>query len=452
MEFTREYSQILHCIFSEENLQKIAGQCGFYKKKSNFTPAMFFDMLLYCASQVDACSLGQASTMVSDTYGLDISKQGIDDRFNKDSIVFIKEVLKESLEKQLGKVISPDFLGKFQRVLIKDGTRFNLPDRLNHYYKGSGGSKGSSNAALCIQFEYDARSGKIVTLDITSSTRNDFTDAKETIEKVQKGDLVLRDLGYYSLPTLSKFDSAGAFFLSRLGAKTNIYLTSQENELSFKELYTEMVRKKIFRTEINIHAGKTERLPLRLILELVPDGVYQKRLRKIEKENKSAGYTTSEDYKARCRFNLFISNVKPEDLNTEQLLVLYKLRWQIELIFKNWKSICKIDEIQPMKYERFTCLLQAKLILIVINLQIIWNLNHYYYSTKEKVLSMVKCFKTMQRNYETMLNVIKRKRKELEWYLIEISKQFSRNHWREKRKKRINYEEIITLLYCKSNI
>jgi len=415
-------------------------------------PAMFFDMVLYCASQSEACSLEQLSSMLSESYGIKISKQSIDERFNISSIDFVKVILKEALEKQLNKVYDARFLPEYTRVCIKDSTRFNLPERLSDYYKGSGGSKGTSNAAVCIQFEYDVRNGRILSLEITRGSRNDQTDAKETIANVELGDLILRDLGYYSLPTLSKFAGSGAFFISRFGTKTYAYDAQTQDEISFKKLYATMLKKQITRIEKNIYAGKTERMPLRLIIETVSNEVYQRRVKKIDKENKSHGFNTSDEYKARCRFNLFITNIEPGDLSIEEVLKLYKLRWQIELMFKNWKSICKLDKIHPMKYARFTCLLYAKLILIVINLQIIWNLKRYYYEGTGKSLSMVKCFITLQRNFETVHRILKEKSKESEKYLLKISKILSKNHWKEKRKNRINYEDILDLFICKSSI
>jgi len=415
-------------------------------------PAMFFDMLLYCASQTEACSLEQVSSMLSERYGIKISKQSIDERFNISSIDFVNAILREALEKQLNKVYDARFLPEYTRVCIKDSTRFNLPERLSDYYKGSGGSKGTSNAAVCIQFEYDVRNGKILALEITRGSRNDQTDAKETIPNVELGDLILRDLGYYSLPTLSKFSGSGAFFISRLGTKTYAYDAQKQNEISFKKLYETMLKKKITRIEKNIYAGKTERMPLRLIIDTVSDEVYQKRVRKIDKENKSQGFNTSDEYKARCRFNLFITNIEPKDLSIDEVLKIYRLRWQVELMFKNWKSICKLDKIQPMKFARFTCLLYAKLILIVLDLQIIWNLKRYYYAGTGKLLSMVKCFITLQKNFETVHRILKGKSKESEKCLLKISKILSKNHWKEKRKNRLNYEDILQLFICKSCI
>jgi hypothetical protein len=411
---------------------------------------MFFDMLLYCASQTEPCTLEQGCTWLSNTYGLEIRKQSLDERFNLDAITFVKEVLKEALEKQLNSIFETRFLPEFKRMPIKDGTRFNLSANLYKYYKGSGGNKDTSNAALCIQFEYDGLSGKVLTLEITDATRNDHTDAKETISRVDMGDLIIRDLGYYSLPTLKTFDTAGAFFISRLGAKTNMYQSGQEKEISFKKLYNDMVKSKKNCVEMNILAGKKERMPVRLIAAIVPEEIYQKRIRKAEKQNKENGYNTSDDYKARCRFNLFITNIDSEILSANDVLVLYKLRWQIELMFKNWKSIFKIDEIQKMKYERFTCILIAKLILIVVNLQIIWNLKRFYFAKEKKILSMFKCFKTLIKEFKIVYGVLKNKKKESGKSLQKIVKMFSANHWKEKRKNRMNYEDILDLFICKS--
>lgn len=267
---------------------------------------MFFDMLLYCASQTDPCSLEQSCTWLSNTYNLKICKQSLNERFNIEAVTFAKEILKNALEKQLNKMFITQFLPAFKRIRIKDGTRLNLSTNLYKYYKGNWGCKGTSNSALCTQFEYDSLNGKILALEITDATKNDQTDAKETISSVGMSDLVIRYLGYYSLPTLGKFDAANAFFISRLGAKTNIYKSVNEKEISFKTLYNDMVKNNETCIEMKVHAGKKESMIVRLIAAIVPEDIYQKRIRNIEKINKENGYQISDDYRARCRLNIFI--------------------------------------------------------------------------------------------------------------------------------------------------
>lgn len=456
MRFADEFSEMATRLFSTKSLQKMAGETDFYKRKSDFTPAMFFDVLLYCANSNEPCSLDSAATRLNEIHGVNISKQSVDARFNKGAVVYVQEILTRVLEQQLSSVFQPLFLPQFNRICIKDGTRFNLPVRLKDYYNGFGGTNDTSQAGLCIQFEYDARSGRVLYLKITDSTRTDSKDASETIGSVEKGDLILRDLGYYKLPLMNQIDKTGACYLSRLGSNTCIYQVEKKDQLSFSKIYSFMSRKGIVNYETNIYAGKTERLPCRLVVMMVPEEVYKKRLTEINAKNKEKGYTMAEETKSRLRFNIFITNIAADVLNLDELAMLYKLRWQIELMFKNWKSVCKIDKIQPMKYERFTCILLAKLILIVLDLQIIWKMKSYLYSTTKgsKLLSLYKCFKTLQNKFESIMGIIRACKKDSIEKLNKITNILSSNHWQDPKKNKdkfnLNYEELLDLFICKS--
>ena len=109
---------------------------------------------------------------------------------------------------------------------------------------------------------------------------------------------------------------------------------------------------------------------MRLIIELVPEEVLATRMQKVNKYNKKKGHQTGKEYKNRARFNLFITNITEEMLNGEAIVKIYRIRWQIELIFKTWKSVFGLDNIGQMKYERLMCILNTRLLLILINWEI----------------------------------------------------------------------------------
>ncbi|MCK9639340.1 MAG: IS4 family transposase [Prolixibacteraceae bacterium] len=437
-------------VFSEKELQKKAVASGFYKRSCEFTPTKFFDLLLYCASHSQLCSLSQASSSALAVCGLKIAKQSIDGRFTGEAVVFVLDVLKEVLERQLSRVFCADFLPQFNQVCIKDSTKFNVDNRLREHFKGTGGRL-VTKACVCIQYEYDLRSGKILDLNVTEGVRNDAIDAAETKGKINKDDLILRDLGYYNLSVLTGFANEGAFFISRLNVSTLIYDLGQTDSLEFKELYAHMSKHKLTSCEKQVLVGKVDQVELRLIVDIVPEKVYEERIRKINEYNKFKGWKTSDDYKARCRFNLFITNVSAENISLEEVMLLYRLRWQVELMFKSWKSVCAIHKLQPMKYERFACLLFAKLILIIVNLQIIRNLQGYHFKKTRQILSEYKCFKTLQDSFSNLKSIWKERRKKSEKNLMKLIGLFSSNHWKENRKERNNLSEIINLFVYKSN-
>jgi len=418
-------------------------------RKSKLTPEMFFDLLLYCSAHSSNMSLEHCIAVLSDLYGITLSKQSLGERFSERTVEFVKEVFRQALEIELGYYCNGTLFPQFNYVRIKDSTKFNIDDRLEKQFKGSGG-KGNKKACVCIQYEYDIKSGKILDMSIMPGTINDATNAKDTQCNINSRDLVIRDLGYYNLEILSSFQESGAYFISRLNMSTSVYYAESGTQISFKELYNEMAHENISSMEINALVSKGQKKMLRLIVTIIPESEYEKRMRKINKYNKDHGYSTSEDYKARARFNIFISNITENMMSDEDILLIYKLRWQIELTFKTWKSVCAIDKLQPMKYERFICVLMSKLILIALKMKLFWNISNYFYERKKKLLSLHKCFKTFQDTYQLFRRILKTKKQKSEESVLGYVKLFSKNHWKEKRRRRRNCQEIICLFICDS--
>jgi len=85
----------------------------------------------------------------------------------------------------------------------------------------------------------------------------------------------------------------------------------------------------------------------------MPEHVYNERMRKANKNARKGGYQVSEEYKARAALNLFITSAPPEFIDIETAWKIYSLRWQIELTFKIWKSICKIDKVKKYAYPQY---------------------------------------------------------------------------------------------------
>jgi hypothetical protein len=56
------------------------------------------------------------------------------------------------------------------------------------------------------------------------------------------------------------------------------------------------------------------------------------------------------------------------------VIQLYRLRWQIELVFKNWKSLLGIQKVKAVKKDRFECQLIARFIWILMN----WKIFKYF--------------------------------------------------------------------------
>jgi hypothetical protein len=414
---------------------------------------MFIDILLYNSSSDANKSLNQLTIETLSEHGVSISKQGIDKKFNCKSVLFIKTVFERHLAKQIhNENIDAGWLGHFGHVRIKDGTRFDVPEEFYQLLPGFGGS--ASKAGVCIQFEFDIKSGKILDLTITPANRPDLTDAKETKQNIQKDDLAIRDLGYFVLESMEHIIENEAFLISRLDSKTKVYEEKNGKliELDFSSIYKYMLKNNLIRLEKNVHIGKKTKLPVRLVLELMPDEVYSKRMQKMNKGNKKKGYHTSDEYSKRSRFNLFVTNITEDMLPAEAISALYKIRWQIELVFKVWKSTFGINNTRKMKYNRWLCLLYAKLLVVAINWKIITSHRIALYNKYGKMLSIDKCFKTMKDNLDKIRKAIREGTVAISIMMDWITKMFLQNHWLEKKKKKRGFEEILYTMFCKSDI
>jgi len=412
---------------------------------------MFLDSLFYDSTGKTTPSLNQLAINVKKKYKTVVSKQGIAKRYTADAVKYLQSLIGEALADQICQTVDTGWLKLFNRVLIKDSTRFDVSENLAKQLPGSGGS--ASKAGVRIQYEFDIKSGEVTDLTIAPANRQDTTDALATIGSVRAGDLVIRDLGYSILSCFMAIQKAKAYFLSRLNVKLMVYEMKDSRlvEIDFGQLHRSMKRLGIQRLDKQVFIGKNEKFPVRLIVELMPDEVVSKRLQRINARNKKEGYQTSDSYKDRSNFNLFITNIEESDLEPEVVAKIYKIRWQVELVFKAWKSIFGIDSVNPMKYERLICLLNVRLLLILINWSMFMQKRTQQYIKTGKLLSVNKCFKTLQENSRELRDILTNNGKGLGKWVRMLSELFETHHWLERKKNKIGLEEIVLLNTLQSN-
>jgi hypothetical protein len=223
-------------------------------------------------------------------------------------------------------------------------------------------------------------------------------------------------------------------------------------KLDFKTIYNQMKRGKLSRIYKDVFIGIEEKIPLRLAIELMPDEVYEQRIRKVKKYHEKKGCQTSEHYKFLARFNLFITNVTREVLPDEVISSLYRMRWQVELIFKIWKSVFGVHHVRKMKYQRWLCLLHFKLLMMIVNWNIIMIQRNYHYRWKGKLLSLNKCFKTLFDNTNRLRRTLKYGQKEIGNFIRWANRILKENHWLERKKNKEGLENLFYIMFCKSNI
>lgn len=329
-----------------------------------------------------------------------VSRTAIHKRFNTSTVAFLKRLLMHQLSINLHtSPIKAEGLKAFGRINIKDSTKFTLPKDLSEEYPGFGGFNRSSGL-MNIQYEYDLKTGKWLCLELTKATRNDQQDSKETIDSVMPGDLLIRDLGYATLSYMKQLNKKGAYYLNRLPAKTSVYIegTKDINKINWDWVDKQLEEGHTGHIEFKVFLGTRKKTAARLIVSKVPGTIYEQRIRKAKKSAKSKNYQLSEKYKTHARYNTFVTNAPEDKLPTESILDLYRLRWQIEIIFKTWKSVVSLNKVKKMKKERLESQLLAKILWVLLNWKFLLIGNACIQQNEpDKGCSQIKFFKMIKR-------------------------------------------------------
>jgi hypothetical protein len=421
----------------------VAKEVGFIERESKMKAYIFLDMLISQVFDKSQISLNDHSVELGIKHAISITKQGIDDNFTAESTEFVRTLVEQQLQDQLCKRIPLENLKNFTSIKIKDSTRFQVPNNLKNQYPGCGG--GASEAGVHIQFEFDLLSGKIADVHVSNALQQDSTDALETVEMIEPGSLLLRDMGYFNMDILEQIDQQGAFFISRLRPKVKIYEHKQGSYqlIDIKKIHRQMKDGQLAYQELSVYIGEEKKLPVRLIIELMPEEIVNRRLAKVNAEAKKKKRQVSEEYKAYTCLNFFISNVEQQWLTTPQIHSIYRLRWQIELRFKIWKSYYHIHANKKMKLHRFETYLYATLLFILINWEIVINLLTIIKEQTGQILSVMKCYKALVLTFGILKEALFNAVEKLQPYLEQIYKISIKQLLLEKRKCHLSLEEIL---------
>ncbi len=430
--FTKQAKKLsteITTFLNEESINKIAKETGFVKRERKLNGFNFLDMLLFTHFNNNELSLNDLSAQLADRYNMNISSQAIDERFTNAAVVFFKTILEKILKNWLPSKAHIYFT-EYEKVKIKDSTSFQLPENMKGKYQGSGGA--SSKASIRIQFEYDLKNGEITDLSLHPFTKQDMSNAGETINDIKSNELIIRDLGYISIKYLKKIQSQSAFYLNRLHSGTNAYEKEGEDyvKIDFAKLHKQMKKAGLKLWDKEVYIGK-DKFPTRMVIELLPDNKYEERIRKINRKASKNSRNVGKNTKARMALNVFITNT---NVPTENIRVLYTLRWQIELMFKIWKSIGEIHKIKEMKVERFEVYLFAKLIWIVINWKIMWQITIFMFNKHRVEISSYKLFKTLKNRLLDFRQALIKGFEYLFRYINSVAQISPKNHRSEKKK------------------
>ena len=297
------------------------------------------------------------------TAGYPVSPQAIDQRCTPAAAECLRRLVEEAVKVAIAaeENLTP-LLDRFTAVCPQDSSTVSLPDAMEDHWRGCDTSTGcGGRSALKIQVRCDLVRGGIVGLRLEHGRDNDHRTPLQT-EDIQEGSLHLRDLGYFELDVLRQIGEKKAYFLTRLQDGTAVFRSDGQRI----ELAKYLRKQKGNVVDEPVTLGVEDRLPCRLVAIRVPPEVARRRRQQVLEKARKKQYTPSADKLYLCAWNFYVTNAPEEMLSVAEVLVLARMRWQIELIFKLWKSHGGLGHTRSKKPWRILCEVFAKLLAQLI--------------------------------------------------------------------------------------
>ncbi len=345
----------------ETKANQMAWKTGFMERERVLTGSSFLTGLVSAWQANPDVSLAGLSQAIGNA-GTPISRQGVNQRFNAKTVTFLQAMVQVSLETLLAdNPVETEILNRFSAVELTDSSVITLPNSLTDVWRGSGGfGEEASTSALKLSVRWDMVSGQITELDIGNGTDHDRT-FRAHHAPVRPNSLQIRDLGYFKLADLHRTGQQGAFWLTRYKQGTHLLTTNDE----LIDLQTWLPRQVGDRLDTQVRVGKLSQLPARLVAERVPQSVVSQRHERIRETARQNQKPPSPRALELAHWTIYLTNVPASRLTPDDVFLMGRYRWQIELLFKLWKSELHIDKWNTRNPYRILCELYAKLIVAI---------------------------------------------------------------------------------------
>ncbi len=321
------------------------------------------------------------------------SRQAVSKRVNEPFLKVLETLLAKAIAARTdckSLVCQHSTLARYDRILVQDSTLIRLPSWLFEQFSGvSNAHQSVCNAR--IQATYDLKNMAFLSFEIRPYSDNDLSAAPRL--KLEKNDLVLRDRGYLSAAEIARHTEAGAHCIYRHKTGTT-YLDAETSEPI--DLLGELRRNGSINRIVLLNNPQQTRV--RLISAPVGEEVANHRRMRAKKE--MPGHNPSAQVLALMDWTIFLTS-NTEEVDFNDMLNTYSLRWRIEIIFKTWKSHLNFDAIHRVSNIELRSILTMRLMLITEGTNLLYRTCYNHVKQHyNRDLSLQKFLRRLSRSHE----------------------------------------------------
>jgi IS4 transposase len=360
-----EIEKTLNKMFSPEWLRETAARVGYIQRERKIDPATLFWVLVLgfgvgaqrtLASLRRAYEKAAAETLVPSAFYY---------RFNGNLVDFLKECLAHGIADlaSCASLTLSDKLQGFKDIIVADGTIIKLHERLARQFPGA-----RSKAELKIH----------TAIGLTGNTKTIgiFPGKTAEIKTIRigpwiKDQIMLFDLGYFKYELFSRIRKNEGHFVSRLKTTANPTVVSvlrsyrgQPIDLAGKKLQDVLPRLKreVIDVEIEV-AFRGASSKAKQDTDETFEVYNPKGTPRVKETFRLVGIFDKESN----AYHLYLTSLSPQQLSAEDVALLYRARWSIELIFKELKRLYKLDVISSGAPDTVEALVLVAMLTLVVS-------------------------------------------------------------------------------------
>jgi len=354
----------------EEEVQDIAYETGAVKRKGKLDAATLAQIMIFGFWQDPDIRLSGLA-QIGGRREVNITGSAISQRFTPECANMFYQIMQRLAEVQLkSEKVDIPLLKQFSAVIAEDSTSVSFPDELAKIWQGSGKKKEAGKAGVKAFAQWNVLSGELLGPRLIDGKTNDHKTPFD-VDELPEFSLYIADLGFFGIKRLcsiARFHDKESgrkgkrYFLSRLQANTNVY-NRRGHRIELKGILPQEVGQV---KDVGVVIGQKDGVSVRLIMLKVPEDVAEDRQKRIRENAKDQGREPTEATLALAHWTIVITNIPRKMANCSEIIVLLRLRWQIERLFRLWKEYGKIDEWRTKKAYRVLCEFYAKMCAMIM--------------------------------------------------------------------------------------
>jgi hypothetical protein len=341
-----------------EEADRLGRETGFIQRQRQVSGGQFAQTVVFGWMGNPTASLKELSQLAVCNQ-VHISRQGLDQRFTERAAHFMQRLLEATIEEVVkGPRVRSQVFAAFSGVYLLDSTGISLPPQLHACWPGCGGSAGDT-ACLKVSVLWEMLHGGLEAIELLSGKTHDQR-AQAAQQSLPSKSLRLMDLGYYKLDTLARMTRQGEYWIVPYKTGTVVWV-----EACRIDVLRYVAGCGSGRVYCPIQLGSRQRVSAYLVAAQVSEATRVRRQAELAEWERKKQCRASDQAWALLAWDLYLTNIPPTFLSAEAVLALAHYRWQIELLFKLWKSEGQIDAWCTQNPWRVLCEIYAKLMALI---------------------------------------------------------------------------------------